>query len=313
MADIKIKVTLKGDKIVSGSMDLRRLASFSQDFQELIDKLAVSLERDKGNTLDQQQVRLDTALSLTGIHDGSTELMLVATDSTPLSPYEYLLGETIESFVEGISILQENPSDLPTIKSLPTGWDQAVLNLAHKMGSPIPNEITEMQFEIITEHDSLQAIYDQPLRARIKQLIAEPEERIESIIGRLLQVNFKATKEDRFSCRVYLDDEVNRSILCRFEEEIAEKIETAVRKTVGIIGIATIDSVTEEFTEFRIKDLISYIGDKKFGEFEDDVLEMLRNYRRDNDSAASFARGWSEVLEGKLYDISTLWDDFDDE
>jgi len=136
-------------------------------------------------------------------------------------------------------------------------------------------------------------------------------EKIDSIAGQLLLVDFKADTDGYFKCRIYLD--TTNYVNCYFDEELAPLIEAAIRKTVGAIGIAMYDAVTDKISTFVIMQLIIDEFEAGSGQFDDAVREALHQYRLDNDTIASFKRGWKQVISGETHDISTLWDDFDDE
>jgi hypothetical protein len=132
-------------------------------------------------------------------------------------------------------------------------------------------------------------------------------EKIERIAGQLLLVDFKADTDGYFKCRIYLD--TTNYVNCYFDEELAPLIESAIRKTVGAIGIAMYDAVTDKISKFVIKQLIIDEFEAGSGQFDDAVREVLHQYRLDNDTVASFKRGWKQVIAGETHDISTLWDE----
>jgi hypothetical protein len=138
-------------------------------------------------------------------------------------------------------------------------------------------------------------------------------EKIEGIAGQLLLVDFKADSDGYYKCRIYTNLDSTNYVNCYFDEELAPLIESAIRKTVGAIGIVLYDADTDKISRFVIKQLIIDEFEAGSSQFDDTVRAALRQYRLANDTVASFKRGWKEVISGETHDISTLWDDFDDE
>lgn len=312
MADSTIRIKLRGD-MPSGTIEFRKLAVFSEHFQNAVDEMAYSLERKRGSKAERQQITYETTLSLTGIEDGSTDLLAQQTlrDATPL--YPNLVEETVENIVDGIKLIRQYDFSLDDIPALPGGWDENVVQKMYDLGKVFRQGIDEIGVHVTKNGQTKSAVYDQPLRARLHRMLSEKRERIESVTGRLLQVNFLENKDEEFACRIYTDVGNKNYVTCYFDEDFSNQIEAAVRKTVGAIGIAEYDSITNETRKFYIKELLLHELGTDLGDFDDEVREALHIYRSENDTLASFDRAWKQVLVGDTHDISTLWDEFDDE
>ncbi len=312
MADSTIRISLHGD-MPSGTIELNKLATFSEHFQNAVDEMAYSLERNRGSKSERKQITYETKLSLTGIEAGSTDLLINPTyqDATPI--YPNLVEDSVEHIVDGITLIRSYNFSLDELPVLPSGWDESVVQKLYDLGKVFRQGVNEIDVSVTRNQQTKTAKYDQPIRAKLHRLLSENRERIESVTGQLLLVNFKENKEEDFACRIYTDVGSTNFILCYFDEELSEEIERAVRKTVGVIGIATYDSISKETKKLHIKELLVHELGTDLNDFDRKVSEALRNYRLENDTLSGLEIAWKQVIAGDTHDISTLWDDFDDE
>jgi len=301
MADTIINITLKGPAIVGGTIELRRLVQFGERLQKVVDRMAYSIEKASGSRRKLSEVRQDTSLRLVETREGSfaAELNFIR-PPVLFEDYYDIATKAMTKLISGLEFLRISENG-----NLPEGYDQGVLVVLEDLGKMLNSGIDSMEFDVTTSKEHITSTYDRYTHSRIVENISEPEEKIAAVTGNLLMVNFR---KDRYRCHLFLDD--NNYISCTFDEDVADEIDGAMRHNVNAIGIATINSVTDEIAEFHIKRLI-VLDEKNVSPQQ--LSDPLDAYIKENDTAASFRKSWEEAIAGEARPVSELWDGIDAE
>lgn len=301
MADTIITVKLTGSATDGGTIELRRLVQFGERLQKAVDRMAYSIEKKTGSRRKLSEVRQDTSLRLIETKEGSfvTELNFIRPPVLFEDYYDIATLATTQ-LISGLEFLRNSENG-----TLPEGYDQGVLVVLEDLGKILNQGIDSMEFDVKTQKEHVSGTYDGYTHSRIVESISEPEEKIAAVTGNLLMANFR---KDRYRCHLFIDDD--NFISCTFDEDVADDIDSAMRHTVNAVGIATINPVNDEISQFHIKQL-TILDDEKISPQQ--LTDILDNYIEANDTVASFRRSWAETLAGEVRPISELWDGIDAE
>ena len=127
------------------------------------------------------------------------------------------------------------------------------------------------------------------------------KERIQSVYGRLLMVDFNANDDDWYQCTVHQNDGLG--VPCTFDDDLADEVERALRHDVVVFGLATIDTNTDHIITLHIGEL-HIINDDVTQESLD---QSFANYSKEHDSLAGFREAFGQAMRSETYPISELW------
>ncbi|CUS04206.2 protein of unknown function [Candidatus Promineifilum breve] len=299
MTDVIINASLNGPAVEQGGVEWRRLVQFGDALQKAIDRMAYSLEKEQGARRKFNEVLADTKLRLLDTKHGSFEMTLgFIRPSVLFEDYYDLASRSALKLVAGLDLLRAGQNE-----TLPEGYDQGVLVVLQEFGKLLSHGVDSIDLAVRTKSHEVSGVYDSHTYSTVKQNIIEPEEKIAAVTGHLLMVNFG---RERYRCHLYQTDD--QYVSCTFDEDTIDEVNSAVRRLVNAIGIATIDPVTDEISSLHIKRII--VLDEP-GHPPLDLSAALDEYIEQNDTLASFRRSWEEVRAGKLRPIADLWDDID--
>ena len=299
--DTTVNVTLTGAIVSDGTIELRRLVQFGDRLQKAVDRMAYAIEKREGSRRKLTEVRTDTTLRLVDTKEGSFIMELdFARPPILLEGYYDVATTAITKLIAGIEYLRNSNNG-----RLPDGYDQGVLVVLQDLGRLLNQGLDSMEFEVRTSEKNLYAVYDKYTQSRVEEYIDEPEEKIAAITGSLLMANFR---KDKYRCHLVLDDD--SFISCTFDEDVADEVTNAMRHLVNVIGIATINPVDDEISQFHIKQIVVLDNEKVSSGY---LAELLDAYIKENDTATSFRQGWQEAMTGETVSLSELWDGIDAE
>ena len=294
-----LEVKLKGPAVSEGSIDLIQLAKFSEGLQKVVDQVAYSLEKESGSKRKLSEVKKDTSLRLISTAKGSFKATIVVKQPQMLfAGHSDIARKAIGKLVKGLVLIKSLE-----VGKLPSGYDQGVLTVLKNLGALFKKDIDSIQFDFHEGDEKYSGIYDQPIYDKVVENISEPEEKLVTIRGDLLMVNFG---EGKYQCHLYLNEK--QYITCTFNEDIIDILDETIRHYVSVIGIGTIDPVTEEVTKLHICEITVLDKDNIH---EQELEDAFNAYLEEYDTVASFKRGWNESMTGKGHPIETLWDGID--
>jgi len=154
------------------------------------------------------------------------------------------MGEqAVDILLKGIGAIEES-------KPLPVEFDHGVLITLRDAGKIIDRGIQNVNLNSHSPFGVRKAQYSKPVREQVITKINRFEQSFATIEGRITSVD---AKEDRLRCRI--EPSFGEPTLCQFDEQMAEKILSLVRKFVQARGEANYDVVTGKITMLYIKDL----------------------------------------------------------
>lgn len=309
MAEVQLKARLRGQAVPDGSISLRLFLSFGGDFQKTLDRIAYALERQRGSNRSQDAIREETALRVTGTQEGSFEVLMEPDTRRQLSFEDLSRNNVNDLFVEAADRFVDGLNEIRTSSQMPQGYDQGVLVLLKDLGAIFRSGIDAIDLTLEADPITRFASYDKPLLAKVVTLITPPEERLQALIGELLMANFKGDRQDRFKCHLYVNED--QKISCTFDEEIADDIQIAMRHYVHVIGVATIDPVTEDIKLFNIKRVTILDGDQV--PTQQELEAQLVEYSTENDAASNFRKGWRQAMSGQVRPLADILRELEDE
>lgn len=178
------------------------------------------------------------------------------------------LGErTLEAFVQGISIVGDETSELPH------GFDKGVLLALREGGKLFSLGLNSIDFELQCKSaKSLKSTYTPKVYERIIARIQEPVINKAIIEGLLLMGDFR---DSSFACRIH--PKVGKPIRATFGEEQKEAVLAAMTRRVKLVG-ETIE-VNNEIKSFKIEDIDildfeQFAGGQEFHPFFDTQIDL---------------------------------------